>query len=176
MVSLSRRVLNKILDLNSKIFINEMAFDRKTTLIRISNFDMTIIELLVKIAIFKQKSTWIKELINRFLEIEKLIPHKNKMISEDDIYNVLYEQPILDTGLIKKNIIRLLKNTEYSKLFSDYRKVMHDEDIDNITRAISVLIDQVSGPLSDNNFDPYECEEILNYYLEDIKIYNLEII
>lgn len=169
-MNLSQRLINKCLDLASNNKIFEMAFDRKYVFNKVDSYSHTIFLHLIKVAVFKVESTWTKELLNRFIEINDLRIKGNKKLSSDDYYKILYIGLIHGTDNVERKIKSLLVSKDYLSMYSIYRgKSLNKSTINNITEAISILIEQISIMISEDTFNDNDCEEIINIYFESMR-------
>lgn len=162
----------KLLDIIVSIPIVEMAFSRKEILTKTFLYTDTILEHLIKVAVFKIKSTWVKETVDKLDKMNSIIL-KSKLsqaVTNEDIIYQLYTGPLVNTPYVERTVYELLRSPKYAKLYSPYRhKKINKSTCVQIQEAIRLLILELSKVLNSPEFDDKSVKIMLDLYSDTVK-------
>ena len=157
--------------------VGDMAYKRNIAEDRIRNRVDTIINHVLKIAVFLQESTWFKEVTARVMEIQQIKMKGSRRNFDDDAYfRLLYEEPLEDEGnpptdttIIFGMVKNIVDDEDYTGLYSRYRdQGITAADVDMIRNAIKRFFCDVSDLLAKGEAGKFEIRALLTRYLADM--------
>ena len=157
--------------------VSDMAYKRNIAEDRIRNRADTIINHVLKMAVFLQESTWFKEVSAGIIEIQRIrLKSGNPYFTSDVYFKIFYEEPLEDeddSPWNKSILYQIIRDTvddeDYEGLYSSYRdQGITAADVDMIRNAIKRFFCDVSDLLAKGEAGKFEIRALLTRYLADM--------
>ena len=106
---------------------------------------------------------WLREIDDRFYEIENLTWGKKRRFYEEEYFNFIYHD-FYTKDFISVNYRKL--NRVFSKIEDKYSTEYHREfEMDDFVENVGIIIKEISSLLAADNYDFDKLKEMVNKYL-----------